>query len=436
MIAATEAPRGRAFVAVSGGLDSTCLARLLAARFPIELAWFDHGWRDGRGDEAFVGALAAEVGAPLHVGRGRPDAAAVASAGPEADARAQRHRFLRQLAGPDDVVFLGHHEDDHLETVLMQLGDGTPHPAGIPRRRGPFRRPLLGVPRAALVDLARCRGWSWREDPTNAGSRRGALRGSPPSPVERRRLLALARAHEPARRAAWGHLESDRRLAVAEGDDWVLLRADLLSLPAPRATALLRDLCSVRSGHRGPGRRALAATLDPRPGARQFPLGAGWSARVEGPNLRLARRALDLEGAAPPSAPFGAPWSGWSLGRRELNAESARARFIDPAAGRDFAVLAPDLGPLTIGPAHPGERLRPFGGSGRRRIRDLLADSGVVRHRRAAWPVVRDAAGTPLWIPGVRQAASHPLAPSAGMATLLYTVASSDPEGTTAREAR
>jgi tRNA(Ile)-lysidine synthetase-like protein len=52
----------------------------------------------------------------------------------------------------------------------------------------------------------------------------------------------------------------------------------------------------------------------------------------------------------------------------------------------------------------PGDRMRPRGGRGTRKVSDLLIDAKVPRPRRAGLPVLVAADGTVLFVPGVRPA--------------------------------
>jgi len=161
-----DLPEGAAvLVACSGGADSLALADALAfegraGRFHAGLVSVDHGlqpaarevsarvidWAAARGfDPAEI--VAVQVGA---------------DGGPEAAARDARYRALREAAAKHNaIVLLGHTRDDQAETVLLGLarGSGARSLAGMPARRGVFRRPLLDLPRetvraAAPVDIA------------------------------------------------------------------------------------------------------------------------------------------------------------------------------------------------------------------------------------------------------------------------------------------
>ncbi len=179
-------------VAVSGGLDSVCLAHLLHSltpRLPVELhlAHVDHGLRpESPQDAAFVEQLAAAWGASFHQTRLDPARLHADPAGLEAAARQARYSFLRRVAsavagdGQTPAIATGHHADDQAETVLLRLaaGSGVRGLAGMRRvTEWPadevvsvpvwVMRPLLGVRRSRLLAYAQRAGLSWREDATN-----------------------------------------------------------------------------------------------------------------------------------------------------------------------------------------------------------------------------------------------------------------------------
>lgn len=98
--------------------------------------------------------------------------------GPEAAARRARYGALNEAARNSgaSAVLLAHTQDDQAETVLLGLarGSGPRAVAGMPRRNGVFRRPLLDVPRqvvhAAFPALPR---WA---DPHNSDVRYARVR--------------------------------------------------------------------------------------------------------------------------------------------------------------------------------------------------------------------------------------------------------------------
>jgi tRNA(Ile)-lysidine synthetase-like protein len=156
----------------------------------------------------------------------------------------------------------------------------------------------------------------------------------------------------------------------------------------------------------------------------------GWSARTAASEVVLSRGPLELEGAERPPVRLDLDrpvrWSGgWALGAVRIEAAEAHRRLGEPDAGRAFALLDAEEveEPLTVRCVGVGQRIRPFGLDGSRLVRDVLAEDGVPRPARAGWPMVVDASGRVVWIPGVRAGATAPLRSGSEAALLLYTVA-------------
>lgn len=186
-------------VAVSGGVDSMVLLDLLRREDGVRLvvAHYDHGIRgDAAEDRRFVQQAAARHGLPFVYDEGNLGAGAS-----EAAAREARYKFLhhvRTQSGARAIV-TAHHEDDVLETALLNIQRGT-------RRRGLsslrstdiVKRPLLGHPKKRLVGYARANGLVWREDSTNSSDkyRRNHVRHHMMpklSPLKRQHLSAHVR---------------------------------------------------------------------------------------------------------------------------------------------------------------------------------------------------------------------------------------------------
>jgi tRNA(Ile)-lysidine synthase len=100
--------------------------------------------------------------------------------GPEAAAREARYDALSATATElgAAAVLLGHTLDDQAETVLLGLarGSGPRSLAGMPSRRGVFRRPLLGVRRSVTAAACAALGLDPWADPHNADRRYARVR--------------------------------------------------------------------------------------------------------------------------------------------------------------------------------------------------------------------------------------------------------------------
>ena len=153
---------GAVVVAVSGGPDSVCLLHALSSlrsRLDIRLtaAHFEHGIRGEASllDAEYVSTLSKALDVPLELEHGNiPDLAHARGVSLQVAAREERHRFLRRVAvrvcdSGCERIALGHTADDRAETLLLNLLRGT----GIDglAAMGPVHLPLI----RPLIELTR-----------------------------------------------------------------------------------------------------------------------------------------------------------------------------------------------------------------------------------------------------------------------------------------
>ena len=168
-------PEGRYIVAVSGGVDSVTLLHALVKKAKAEgikpgsrfiVAHFDHGIRpDSQDDRRFVQGLARQYDLPFVYER-----AELGAHTSEATAREARYAFLakvQQASGAAGVI-TAHHQDDVIETAILNLIRGT-RGRGLHslKTRETLLRPLTYASRHDIVQYAHANGLIWHEDATN-----------------------------------------------------------------------------------------------------------------------------------------------------------------------------------------------------------------------------------------------------------------------------
>ena len=247
----------RILVGLSGGVDSVVLLHALVAeraavRFAVRAAHIHHGLSPNADRWArFCRRLCKRLGVSLTVRRVR---VLKAGAGVEAAARAARYGALRKLSF--DVLALAHQLDDQAETVLMSLLRGAgPRGASGMRSRATFDRrvllrPLLEVPREAIVAYAREHDLRWVDDESN-------LSDAYARNFIRLRIAPLLAARYPRWREALAR--AARHFARADADAAVALREFLATqgLRAPSEAKLVEMLRQLTS-HGARTRMALA----------------------------------------------------------------------------------------------------------------------------------------------------------------------------------
>ena len=178
-------------LAVSGGLDSICLAHyFIKNREVLGIEWLGiahvhHGLREKTADRdaAFVEAFAKSHNVPFFLKKLDGEALKRAEGSLEENARDARYRALTEIAldpstslrsTQDDkkgAIVTAHHAGDQAETMLMRLRRGTTLAGlrGIQEVRSNFIfRPFLNITRAELLAYAQENKLEWCEDESNS----------------------------------------------------------------------------------------------------------------------------------------------------------------------------------------------------------------------------------------------------------------------------
>jgi len=370
-------PADAVLVALSAGPDSTALlaalsalrdAGKIAALFALHV---DHGLRPG-GDEdsACAAAACARLGVPFARARVK-----VGPGNVQAAARRARYGALRAEAERVGAtrIATGHTRTDQAETVILRLlrGAGARGLAAIPPRRGPLVRPLIDRSREEGLRYLAQTGLAWREDPTNATPRyaRNRVRLSLWPAV-----LALAPAAERALARAADLARDDERALARRARDVVggaqaVDRAALRREPVAVRRRVVRRLWRNATGS-GAGLEAkhvdavLALARSRRPGRAALP--GGIEARARYGRLEMGRAPAAREGFAAVAVP--------GPGRYPIGP----ALEVEIAARREDGVPWP----LSLRTRRPGDRFRPEGGRGTKKLKSWLIDRKVPREVR------------------------------------------------------
>jgi tRNA(Ile)-lysidine synthase len=160
---------GKYILAVSGGVDSMVLLDILRQKPKLELvvAHFDHGVRpDSALDRKLVERIARHHGLPFVYAQGNLGAGAS-----EALAREARYAFLRNVQAEQGAkaIVTAHHQDDMLETAILNLLRGTGR-RGLSslKSRKDLVRPLLDWTKKGIREYAEEHDLVWSEDSTNS----------------------------------------------------------------------------------------------------------------------------------------------------------------------------------------------------------------------------------------------------------------------------
>jgi len=423
-------PGDHLLVGVSGGADSVALLLCLVELAPamsvtLTAAHVNHGLRGEAAaeDARFVAELCRDLAVPcvtssIDVRAFRPHLSSLQEA-----AREARFRFFAKVCQEQgqNKVALGHHQDDRVETVLLNLtrGAGLNGLVGMrPVNRGLFGltiiRPLLGVNRAAIEAYLCERKQMHKDDLSNLDTKYSRN-------LVRHEVLPVLR-----------KLNSDAANALlrvadhaAHDDDYITREAQSLWLvihdPLSLGNALRLDpLLSVHS--------AIAMRLFRWAYAKEH----GCERNLESVHMEGCLRLLGQQAGRRQHLPGGITVlrtrhhlvfyrSGQSPQEpyeRELPipgrivlpcgstlsvevATEVPAHFPPPSAPLAFVSGIKNI--LKVRNRRPGDTYIPLGASGHKKLKEAMSEAQIPLPWRGTLPVV-EAEGAVVWVPGLRVA--------------------------------
>lgn len=397
----------RVVCAVSGGPDSTALARALIATTEetgiaeIVIGHFDHRMRPESGAEAeWVQGFAEGLGLPFFVGSANvPELQKAFRLSPEEAARLVRRDFLLRVKARVSAGFIavGHQMMDRAETFFMRLvrGAGTRGLGAMPwRDEVGFVRPLLWATRREIVEYLDEVGQPYLEDPTNEDVTytRNFVRHEVFPPIENNFPGAIRNMAEAAEVAAKEN-ETLEVLAQAEAEKYVSESVSGLKVDDRfrdnLVPAIAARLVQLAYEHVVMGRRTLEykhiewiLALDEGstvnlPGDCVAYRGDGVTVFRPAPGPEIEHWVADV----PVPGEVVVPGMGYKVkaGAKDISVSSGYAVTLDSERVGDW---------VTIRARKPGDSIRAAGLGGKKKLQDLFVDAKVPRETRRSYPVI------------------------------------------------
>ncbi|MFL0336328.1 tRNA lysidine(34) synthetase TilS [Stenotrophomonas maltophilia] len=379
-------------VGYSGGVDSTVLLHWLwrcaqASGTALRAVHVHHGLQpDADGWVLHCQQQCAALAVELAVHRVQIDNSA--GLGLEGAARQARRAAFAAELHDDETLALAQHQDDQAETFLLRAlrGSGVDGLAAMSARSQlggqPLWRPLLAMPRSAVLDYAREHALSWIEDPSNGDDHadRNFLR---------LQVLPLLRQRWPHAAAALAgsatHCGQTRELLDEEDAELIAhleVAPRVLSLPLLRQVSPGRAARVLRAWVIGHGAAPLPATVLQQGLDELLPAGNDRRARVRWHDhaIQQWRDHAYLLPAQLPALPPG--WRAEWDGRAALALPDGGQLSLHGAAAFDH--------PLQVRAREGGERILLPGRQHSHALKDCLQREHLAPWRRAQLPLVFD----------------------------------------------
>jgi tRNA(Ile)-lysidine synthase len=410
--AALLQPADKVLLAVSGGVDSVVMAHLFAkAGYSFGIAHCNFHLRgdDSNADEEFVHALAQQYQVPFYCAEFDTTAFAKEHRlSIEEAARKQRYDFFHRTASENGYSFIAtaHHLNDAIETFFINLirGTGLTGLHGIRAKNGNVIRPLLPFTRQEIADYAAANKLPFHEDYTNNDTLflRNKIRHNlmpvlkEISPQIERTMAQnmgnLADAEQIFRQAI---VEKQQQIFRCDNDEITIAKSDIRQL-VPAQTALFEMLRPF-----GFNATAVGNLLSSLESAGKQLYSASHTILIDRHNIiiRPSENCPDspeyqiFEDAVSIDVPISLTFTHSQFdGSRSLVTDSDTV--IVDSSKLKF--------PLVLRKWRTGDRFRPFGMKGSRKVSDFFKDNRLSLFEKNEKWLLCNADGEIIWIVGMR----------------------------------
>ena len=399
---------GKYLVALSGGADSVTLLWVLhELGYQIEACHCNFQLRGAESDrdEQFCVQLCEQLAIPLH--RIHFDTrlyAEVHKESIELAARNLRYRYFAQLKEDveADGICVAHHQDDTVETVLINLirGAGIQGLTGISAKNGDILRPLLCVDRKEILAYLEEKGQDYVTDSTNLVD--DVVRNK-----IRLNIIPMLKEINPAASKniaqAAHHLEEANKMLSSiaicgekSEDGTIRVAVQEIESAASAEYALYSSLSPY--GFRGKAITDILASL--------HSTGKTWTSETH--QLVIDRDCILIrEKKTEAFQGMKIPETGcYVLPRDEKIKLSIREREIDFSPSKEKFLITLDADavtfPLHLRLAQNGDTFHPFGMKGKKLVSDYLTDRKKNLFEKQSQLVLEDAKGQIIWVVGER----------------------------------
>jgi len=413
-------PDHKILLAVSGGKDSVLMVHFFKqAGFNFGIAHCNFGLRgrESERDEDFVRTLAAAMQAPVYITHFDTKAyAAEHKISTQMAARNLRYNWFEEIRKTQqfDFIAIAHHQDDAIETILLNLvrGTGIAGLHGILPKRNSLVRPLLFLSRKEIDELISANAIHFVEDSSNlsAGYARNKLRLEViPRLKEINPNLEQTFARN-IERFADTEIILQQRIAAArmeiceERADGIYLPLEKISALHPRRlllTEILKDY-----GFTEIVTEQLLASLNKLSGTSFY--STTHRITVDRTALIISIIAEEAHGHQmihPADKVV-------NLGKQRIEITYTEDVTFEKNAGKAFVDHDKLIFPLVLRNWQVGDRFMPLGMKNSKKISDLFISQKVPQPQKENIPILINGNGDIVWVAGLRQDDRYKVTPT------------------------